>query len=183
MSLPKNSASAPKMVRAADPMNELRLATARQRLDDSKDETGAIEALREIVGGLLGCEEIGLFKVDGNSKSFSVCWSFGANLENYDLFEDVGEEGRRVLFRGECYIKSASGGHLGAPARTQAFVPLRFVNRTIGILALLRLLPQKVAFDPQDMDLFQLLSNESARPLFGVNAQSQPVNPAPGRKQ
>ncbi len=58
--------------------------------------------------------------------------------------------------------------------RAQAFIPISVADRTIAILAILRLLPQKVAFDGADMDLFKLLSDEAAKPLFGRNGPRQP---------
>jgi len=58
-------------------------------------------------------------------------------------------------------------------------------NQTIAILAILRLLPQKLDFDGADMELFKLLSDEAANALFGpgacdAGADSQPVIEGPG---
>lgn len=163
-------ATAAKVAMAADSMNELRLEAARKRLAESLDEEDAIEGLREIVANLLGCEEIGLFKVAPDGKTFSVCWSFGADLENYDLFRALGNAGRQQVMRGQCHVAAedrASGMAMG-----QAFVPIRLANQTVGILAILRLLPQKAAFDAHDMELFKLLSDEAAAPLFPSTSRS-----------
>jgi GAF domain-containing protein len=151
---------------AADPMNDLRLEAARKRLTESLNEEDAIEGLREIVANLLGCEEIGLFKVDPDGKTFSVCWSFGADLENYDLSKALGHAGRQQLMRGDCHLAVEDRDRASGMARGQAFVPIRLANQTVGILAILRLLPQKAAFDVHDMELFKLLSEEAAAPLF-----------------
>ena len=167
-----NHASAPKPAPAADPMNDLRLSAARKRLAESRDEQDAIEGLREIVGNLLGCEEIGLFKVDPRSNSFSVCWSFGADLDNYDLSHALGATGRQRVMQGNCHIDLADRDRSSGMAKAQAFVPIRVANQTIGILAILRLLPQKIAFDAHDMELFKLLSEEAAKPLFGFDSHS-----------
>ena len=158
---------------AGDPMNDLRLGTARKRLAESIDERDAIEGLREIVANLLGCEEIGLFKVDRPGETFQVCWSFGADLENYDLNHALGDGGLQRVMRGECHISVAARDRSCAMA--QAFVPIRVENQTIAILAILRLLPQKVAFDGADMELLKLLSDESAKPLFGLSRRSKGV--------
>jgi GAF domain-containing protein len=159
-------ATGPKPAMAADPMNELRLAAARKRLAESLDEDDAIEGLREIVANLLGCEEIGLFKVDPDGKTFSVCWSFGADLENYDLLKALGSAGRHQIMRGQCHVAVEDRDRTSGMARGQAFVPIRVANQTVGILAILRLLPQKAAFDAHDMELFKLLSEEAAASLF-----------------
>lgn len=179
MDVQNNSASA-KLARVGDPMNELRIATARKRLAETKSEEDAIEALREIVGALLGCEEIGLFKVDGADQPFSVCWAFGADLENYDLYKTLGEEGRGRVLRGECHVDLVKDDRSKATRRAQAFIPIRRAGHTIGILAILRLLPQKIAFDAHDMDLFRLLSEEAATPLFGESTRTRSTDPASG---
>ena len=154
-------------------LSDLRLVAARQRLAESRDEEDAIEGLREIVANLLGSEEIGLFKVDQATGTFKVCWSFGIDLTNYDLTRSLGEAGMQRVKRGEFHIDLSPPDRSGSGARAQAFIPIRLGNETIGVLAILRLLPQKAAFDGADMDLFKLLSNEAAQPLFGPATGSQ----------
>jgi GAF domain-containing protein len=171
MNLNKQATGA-KPAMAADPMNELRLAAARKRLAESRDEEDAIEGLREIVANLLGCEEIGLFKVGPDGKTFSVCWSFGADLENYDLLKALGDTGRQHVMRGQFHVVVEDRVCASGMAKGQAFVPIRVANQTIGILAILRLLPQKAAFDAHDMELFKLLSNEAAAALFPLTSRS-----------
>jgi GAF domain-containing protein len=158
---------------AADPMNELRLAAARKRLAQSTSKEDALEGLREIVANLLGCEEIGLFKINADGSTFSVSWSFGADLENYDLPKTLGSAGRQKVMRGECHLVLQDRDRGGGMAKGQAFVPLRMGGQTAGILAILRLLPQKTAFDASDVELFKLLSEEAAKPLFGGEDDSK----------
>jgi GAF domain-containing protein len=157
----------------SDSMNDLRLVAARQRLAESRDEKDAIEGLREIVANLLGSEEIGLFKADHASGTFKVCWSFGIDLTNYDLTRALGDAGIQRVKRGEFHIDLSPPDRSGSGKKAQAFIPIRMASETIGVLAILRLLPQKVAFDSADMDLFKLLSNEAARPLFGARTPSE----------
>jgi GAF domain-containing protein len=174
----KNAAGA-KTATSADPMNDLRLAAARKRLAESTNEEDAIEGLREIVANLLGCEEIGLFKVDPTIKTFAVRWSFGTDLENYDLLQALGNSGRQCVMRGDCHVDLADRDRSSGLTKAQAFVPIRIANQTIGVLAILRLLPQKMAFDAHDMELFKLLSDEAARPVFGLTADAGPVEGRP----
>ncbi len=163
-----------------DPMNDLRLGAARARLAESRSPQDAIEGLREIVANFLGSEELGLFQVDRRTSTFPVFWSFGIDLDHYDLLRALGHAGLQRVMRGECHVELGACDPFGAVGKTQAFVPLRSANQTIAILAILRLLPQKFAFDRSDMDLFQLLSNEAAQPLFGLSHQSMPAAERPG---
>jgi len=177
----KNSASGVKPL-AADPTNDLRLGAARERLAESRDQEDAIDGLREIVANFLGSEEIGLFRVDRSTSTFQVFWSFGIDLEKYDLLRALGDAGLQRVMRGECHVELGTRDRSGAIAKAQAFVPIRLASQTIAILAILRLLPQKQAFDRSDMELFKLLSDEAAQPLFGSSAFSKPATHESGMR-
>jgi len=156
-----------------DATNDARLRAARKRLAESRDQEDAIDGLREIVATLLGSEEIGLFRIDGDKARFQVMGSFGIDAEDYDLRKMLGEPGLERLMRGECHVELGTRDRFGAVDKAQAFIPIRRANQTMAILAVLRLLPQKIAFDKSDMELFKLLSDEAATPLFGRSGHSQ----------
>ena len=151
----------------AEPLNDVRLRTARKRLLESSGQEDAIEAVREIVANFLGSEEMGLFRVDRRTTTFEVFWSFGINLEEYDLLRTLGDAGLQRVMRGECHIEFGVRDRAGAMAKAQAFIPISAANQTIAVLAILRLLPQKAGFERSDMEIFKLLSHEAAMPLFG----------------
>jgi len=155
--------------------NDLRLGAARKRLAQSSGQEDAIDGLREIAANFLGSEEIGLFRVDRRPATFQAFWSFGIDLDKYDLKSALGDIGLQRVMRGECHVELAAGDNSGAKPKAQAFVPIRAANQTIAILAILRLLPQKLAFDSFDVELFQLLSDEAAQPLFGAAADLKPA--------
>jgi len=161
-------------------MNDVRLRAARKRLAESRDQEDAIEGLREIAANFLGSEEIGLFRIDRSTATFQVLWSFGIDLEKCDPLKALGDSGLRGVMGGECQVELVAGERSDAMAMAQAFVPIRFANQTIAILAIFRLLPQKLGFDRSDRELFKLLSEEAAKPLFGDSAHSNPVVAAPG---
>jgi len=48
----------------------------------------------------------------------------------------------------------------------QASIPILLDGRTVAVLVMLRLLPQKVGLDESDLRLVKLLSAEAGRPLF-----------------
>ena len=50
--------------------------------------------------------------------------------------------------------------------RVRAFVPIRVGDKTVAVLAILQLLPQKAGFDKGDMELLAFLSNEAGQALF-----------------
>jgi GAF domain-containing protein len=175
----KSSAAGAKPA-VAEATNDLRLGAARKRLAESSGQEDAIEGLREIVANFLGSEEMGLFRVDRRTETFQVFWSFGIDLEEYDLLRALGESGLQRVMRGECHVDVGTRERAGAKA--QAFVPINVEDQTIAILAILRLLPQKVAFDKSDMELFKLLSDEAAKPLFGPTGHATRGSNGPGMR-
>ncbi len=161
-------------------MNDVRLRAARKRLAESRDQEDAVEGLREIAANFLGSEEIGLFRIDRSTETFQLLWSFGIDVEKCDLLQALGDSGLRRVMSGECQVELVAGERSDAMAMAQAFVPIRFANQTIAVLAIFRLLPQKLGFDGSDKELLKLLSEEAAKPLFGASAQSRPVIKAQG---
>ena len=181
MSGDKSNAYAAKAA-SSEAMDDLRLRAARKRLVESSGQEDAIEGVREIVANFLGSEEMGLFRVDRRTATIQVFWSFGIDLDRYDLLQDLGAAGLQRVMRGECHVKFGSCDSTGETGKAQAFVPISVADQTIAILAILRLLPQKGAFDRSDMDLFKLLSDEAAKPLFGASSYATPGMEGPGMR-
>jgi hypothetical protein len=161
-------------------VNDLRLEAARKRLAESRDQDDAIEGLREIVANFLGSEEFGLFIVDRTQGVFRATWSFGIELDSYDLMLALGDAGVQRVMRGEFHVEGARRDGCALSARVKAFIPIRQAGQTIAILAILRLLPQKIAFDRSDLDLFKLLSEEAGKPLFGTSSEFKSATEGPG---
>ncbi len=181
MNVNHQSAAAAKAT-GAESLNELRLSTARKRLAASRDQQDALEGLREIVGTFLGSEEIGLFTIDRRTASLHPFWSFGIDLENYDLPKALGDSGRERVMRGEYHLDLSGHDHTGKGKLAQAFIPICIDARTVAILAILRLLPQKNGFDRSDFELFHLLTHEAGAPLFGRNSSPTTSNNGPGTR-
>jgi hypothetical protein len=175
----KASGAKPAKVEA---VNDFRLGAARKRLAECSGQEDAIEGVREIVANFLGSEEMGLFRLDRRTSTFQVFWSFGIDLEKYDLLRALGDAGLQRVMRGECHVEFGGRERSGATAKAQAFVPISVADQTIAILAILRLLPQKVAFDKSDMELFKLLSDEAAKPLFGPAGHAARGSDPPGMR-
>jgi hypothetical protein len=145
-------------------MNDLRVGAARKRLANCAGQADAIEGVREIVSNFLGSEEMTLFDI--RSGEPRTLWSFGAEAEKCDLLDTLGEKGLWSVIRGECQLENVSEDRARSAGRVQAFVPLRLEGQTVGVLAILQLLPQKAGFDAADMDILKLLSDEAGKALF-----------------
>jgi hypothetical protein len=157
-------------------MNDPRLAVARKRLAECSGQTDAIEAVREIVSNFLGSEEMALF--DFRSSEARTLWSFGTNSEQSDALDALSQKALGRMAHGDCHIDDCESP---LPAKKiRAFVPLRLQDQTVGVLAILQLLPQKSHFDAADMALLNLLSVEAGRALF--DSPPKQISPDSERK-
>ena len=159
------TASASRMSNREDP----RLEAAQKRLRGSVGRADKLEAIREIVTNLLGCEEIGLFTVD--QANSGLYWSFGIDPKQHETLEGFEESGMRRVMQGECHVEQTGEGpghHARRPRRV--FVPIRSNGCTVAVLVMLKLLPQKMDFDEADINLVKLLSDEAGRGLFDGDA-------------
>jgi hypothetical protein len=158
--------------------NDPRLEAAQKRLRESVDQDDAIEAIREIVTNLLGCEEIGLFTVSSENQpaSYGLLWSFGIDPQRHKTLDAFDQSALDRVLQGELHIAQVAydgqGNHENLPLR--AFVPISLHGRIVAVLVMLKLLPQKLGFDEADINLVKLLSTEAGRCLFerSVNANA-----------
>jgi len=158
---------------AVEELRDPRPDAARKRLRECTNQPEACEAIREIVSNLLGCEEMALFELDRKRGRFSLIWSFGTEAKTFHLPKMFVETALPGVLAGDAYIDEGFSDALmgGQGERASAFVPILFRRETVGVLALLRLLPQKAKIDEVDRGLFAVLTSEAGRPLFG-NAES-----------
>lgn len=149
-----------------------RLQAAQRRLRESVGQADTLEAIREIVTNLLGCEEIGLFTVErGNSW---LLWSFGIDPRKHRTLDTFDEAALHRVLQGELHVARVAyegqSDHVNPPLRV--FIPIRRNGCTVAVLVMLRLLPQKLGFDEADIDLVKLLSDETGRTLFEGSANA-----------
>jgi hypothetical protein len=160
------TAGASKMKQHDDP----RIEVARKRLCESAGQADALEAVREIVANLLGCEQIALYTVGhGNDHgkdqgSSSLLWSFGIDPVQHETLGAFKEADLHRVLQGEVHVAKFTDDSRSQPLRV--FIPIRLDGRTVAVLVMLKLLPQKVDFDEADINLVTLLSNEAGKSLF-----------------
>ena len=104
----------------------------------------------------------------GEAATFEAFWSFGIDLEEYDLLRALGNAGLRSVMGGECHVELAAARTLRRHGQGAGiYSDPRVGNQTIAILAILRLFRRSSPSTSADMELFKLLSDEAAEPLFG----------------
>jgi hypothetical protein len=147
-----------------------RLEAAQRRLRESVGRADTLEAIREIVTNLLGCEEIGLFTIQ-NGRS-ALLWSFGIDTEKHATLNSFQEAGLQRVLKGELHVTQVDDRESAEHSQLRAFIPILGNGRTVAVLVMLKLLPQKLSFDDADIDLVNLLSSEAGRALFDGSADT-----------
>jgi hypothetical protein len=169
----KNATAAAAAMSACD---DPRLEAAQKRIRESVGQADTLEAVREIVTNLLGCEEIGLFTVgqDNPKGRNRLLWSFGIDTERHGTLDAFDEAALHRVMQGEMHVTQLDHAghekHEHPPLRV--FAPIRLNEKTVAVLVMLTLLPQKVSFDENDINLVKLLSAEAGKALFDRSANA-----------
>jgi GAF domain-containing protein len=125
-----------------------------------------LEALSEIIIGLIGCEELAVFgRVDGG-ETFRLLTSYGIDAEAYSEVT-TDQPLARLFAAGEIYVdgdRNEMAVDLDRPIA--AVVPLLLDGRVTGGIVMLSFLSQKRELLDADYELFELLSTHAAIALY-----------------
>jgi GAF domain-containing protein len=135
-----------------------------------------VQHLRELLAQLVGARSHAVYLLDEKARVLVPISADGIDLERVPRVHlgDGGEVPRgaaalieRVFLTGIPQIEQGDTSHTGfdAPA---ACVPLRFEDRTVGIVTVYDLLPQKPSFVAVDFELFKMLAAHAATALVGA---------------
>jgi hypothetical protein len=160
-----------KTASAARANEDPRQDAARTRLRESRDRADAIEGMREVVTNLLGCEEVGLYAVEQGKSS--LLWSFGIDRQKHATLDAFKGPALNRLLRGEFQVVQITrqAPENGTPF-VQVLVPICRSERTVAVLVMFKLLPQKTGFVEADLKLLKVLSEETAKAVFGRAASA-----------
>ncbi len=153
------------------------IEAARKRLHESADAAEALEAIREIVSNLLGCESMLLLRFDRNTEAFTPFWSFGIDASNRSMIDALEEPASYCAAMDSSYIAKDLEDQRDSRShpKVTVFVPIRYEGQLRAVLVLLRFLPQKLGLDMIDNEIFRVLSDEAGNTLFCQNAAASPA--------
>ena len=147
-----------------------RFYVAAQRLLDAESREDVYTAIQDVVANLVGCEEVGIFRFDDQTRELFLVSSMG--LDDADIGRiPVGSSliGTTML-QGVAYFGGEAKCRLPQEADITACIPLRSKDRLFGAIATFRLLPQKPELSVEDRDLLSLLGRLSAVALLSTAA-------------
>ncbi len=137
------------------------LYAASYQLHTSLRRSEVLATIAEIVINLIGSEELAILSL--GATGFEALGSMGvAPAQLARLRPDVGLVGS-ALASGQ---PAAAGAEGPGDDGITACIPLCVAGRTIGLVAIFGLLPQKPALQAVDMELFGLLGHHAATALY-----------------
>lgn len=154
--------------------NLANLYVASYRLNGALDRAEIVDAIREIVINLVGCEEFALLEPD-HGGAWKVCSSMGLPedfLARMATPESplAGHLESRRLHVTDPAVLSVDELDLSRPT---ACVVMSVGDEAVGAVAMYRLLPQKSGIEPLDREIFDLLAANAAMALYRVKLQEQ----------
>lgn len=156
-----------------------RLNAASARLLQAIDLGDVYEAIGEIIGNLIGCEEVAIFQHHSGEQTFSVVWSTGVEKETLRQFGlGAGLVGRATHEGTSQFRDRQPGAHLlPYESNLTACIPLKLDREVIGVIVILGLLPQKNGLEWADFEMLKYLETYGAVAAQLQNLQKSTVKP------
>jgi hypothetical protein len=143
-----------------------RLWVAASALHGAVDENAALRALEEVMINLAGTEEFAVFEMEGGA--LVPVHAFGVVDGRLRPHAPAGVVARAVESGDAWRAESPHPDAPDAPDQPRepvACIPLRMGERVTGVVVVWGFLPQKLAFEPFDVELYALLANRAAPAL------------------
>ena len=137
-----------------------RLWVAASALHEAENETCALRALEEVMINLAYTEEFGVYEIDGTT--LVPVHSYGVEGGRAHRHTAAGVVAEAIESGDTWRARSPYGGAADEPA---VCIPLRLGKRVTAVMIVWSFLPQKLAFEPFDTELFALLANRAAPAL------------------
>lgn len=152
---------------SADLTAQAKVYAARMRLQDARDQSDALEAIREIVANLLGCEQLALYKVDKQQAALWLYWSFGVDPNKYAVLDVIKEPHLETVLDRKIVVRGDQGHDrlLSTGDPVTAVVPIVVAGEVAAVLVIFKLLPQKSGFEIVDRQICEVISNFGGRAI------------------
>ena len=156
-----------------------RLNAASARLLQAIELGDVYDAIGEIIGNLIGSEEVAIFQHHSAKQTLSLVWSTGIEKETlHQLGLGAGLIGR-ATHEGTSQFRDRrrSPALLPHESKLTACIPLKLDREVIGVIAILGLLPQKNGLEWADFELLKYFETYGAVAAQHQNLQKNSVNP------
>jgi GAF domain len=156
-----------------------RLNAASARLLQAVEQGDVYEAVGEIIGNLIGSEEVAIFQHHSAHQTFLLVWSVGVEKETLHQFGLGAGLIGRAAHEGTSQFRNRRPATPLLPheASLTACIPLKLDREVIGVIVILGLLPQKNGLEWTDFELLKFLETYGAVAAQLQNPQKSSVKP------
>jgi hypothetical protein len=144
---------------------QAKVYAARMRMQNTRDQADALDAIREIAANLIGTEEIAVFKVDKKRSELWMYWSFGVDPNKYSVL-DVRQEAKlkQVLSGKPAFrLRLSNENLLCTDDPVNALIPIVVDGSVSAVIVLFRLFPHKPGMEDVDREICEVLSHCAGR--------------------
>ncbi|HET7107300.1 MAG TPA: hypothetical protein VFI38_10855 [Candidatus Acidoferrum sp.] len=156
-----------------------RLNASSARLIQSLDNEDGFEAVAEIIGNLIGSEEVAIFDYCPADESFNLAWSCGVEPADMEFFKSgAGMFGRAVSQGTSQFLeRQPEKDLLPFEQRLTACILLKASHEIVGVIAIFGLLPQKNRLEWADYELLKFLETYATVAIQFQRLQKKQVAP------
>lgn len=156
-----------------------RLTAASARLLQAIELGDVYEAIGEIIGNLIGCEEVAIFQHHSTEQTFSRVWSVGVEKETMQQFGLGAGLIGRAAHEGVSQFPNRKPDMplLAHESKLTGCIPLKLDLEVIGVIVILGLLPQKNGLEWADFELLKFLETYGAVAARLQSLQKNSVKP------
>ena len=146
---------------------------ASQQLHSTLDFQEVLQIITEIILNFIGAEVFVVALIEEVSRTFVPLVAEGVPLDRLAHLDISAGPMAGVVKTGESYFSSESGAAPINPQNPIACVPLQIRGRVIGVIAIYKLLPQKIELATVDHELFTLLAGHAATAILAAKLYSE----------
>lgn len=147
-------------------MNLANLYVSSYQLHGTLNREAVLDAIREIVINLIGCEEMAVLELNDDGSTLDLVTSFGIDEAAYQRISIAEHPIGKLASTGDVYVAGAAAADDERVAGLTACLPLKLDGIVTGAIVLFRLLPHKAALQELDYELFDLLGTHAATALY-----------------
>jgi hypothetical protein len=165
MSIVSNLTEVERQNRLRDVGHQAKVYAARIRLQNAVDQTDALDAIREIAGNLIGCEQVAVFTVDKKHSALWLHWSFGIDPNKHPILEVEHEPRLRPVLQGtpSFRLRLVNQNLLSTDDPVNALVPIMVNGDVCAVVVLFRLFAHKPELEAVDLEICEVMSNFAGR--------------------
>jgi hypothetical protein len=155
------------------------LYAAIERLKKGIESDDLLDAVTEICSNLLACEELAIVEVSSATQKVEILRCTGITEEEITALKKNGPALAEAIRQGRIISRNASPAQPGKSQSLQyhTLVPISYGNEEFAAILLFRLLPQKIEFDSEDIQVLELLSVFVGPCLYHARLSGKRVRP------